>query len=73
MIFGIFLNRFWNCWICPERKQDQTSPLSDKGDGVTYLLEVVAELDHGNVIEHPTRVDDQLAMLQRVYVALDQQ
>ena len=34
---------------------------------------MVAELDHRNVIEHPTRVDYQLAVLQRINVALDQQ
>ena len=37
------------------------------------LLEVVAELDDGRRLEHALRVDDELAMLERVDVALDEQ
>ena len=38
----------------------------------THLLEVVTEFDHRCVLEHPTRVDHQLPMFQRIDVALDQ-
>ena len=41
--------------------------------GITHLLEMVAKLDHGNVIKHSVRVHHQLAVLQRVNVTLDQQ
>ena len=41
--------------------------------GITHLLEMVAKLDHRNVIKHPVRVHHQLAVLQRVNVTLDQQ
>ena len=40
---------------------------------ITHLLEMVAEFDHGDVIKHPVRVHHQLAVLQRIDVALDQQ
>lgn len=37
------------------------------------LLEVVAELDDGRRLEHAVRVDDELPVLQRVDVGLDEQ
>jgi len=40
---------------------------------MAHLLEMVTKFDHRDVIEHPARVDHQLAVLQRINVALDQQ
>ena len=34
---------------------------------------MVPELDHGRVLKHPGRVDHQLAVLQGIDIALDQQ
>jgi hypothetical protein len=48
--------------------------LEDDGHGAEALLEVadllerVAELDHGRLVEHPVRVHDELAVLQAVEV-----
>lgn len=38
-----------------------------------HLLEVIAQLDDRRSLKHSLRVDDQLAVLERVDVALDQQ
>jgi len=52
--------------------------LDDPGDllepflELSNLLEVVAELDDRRRLEHPVRVDDQAAVLERVDVALDE-
>ena len=37
------------------------------------LLEMVAQLDDGRSLKHPVRVNDQLTMLKRVDVALDEE
>jgi len=31
---------------------------------VTHFLEVVSELDHGCILEHPARIDHQLAVFE---------
>lgn len=37
------------------------------------LLEMITKFDDGSRSEHPVWADDELAMLERVYVALDEQ
>lgn len=39
----------------------------------TNLLEVVAQLDDGSCLKHPVLIDDELTVLKRVDVALDEQ
>lgn len=57
----------------------QMVELNDLGDllepllELLNLLEVVTKLDHRSGLEHPLRVDNELTMLQRVYVTLDEQ
>ena len=48
---------------------DLLEPLLELRD----LLEVVAELDDGRRLEHALRIDDELPVLERVDVALDEQ
>ena len=53
--------------------------LEDVGHGAEALLEVanllerVAELDHGRLVEHPVRVHDELAVLKAVEIRGDQE
>jgi len=43
------------------------------GDRKTCLFEVVAELDYGDGIEYPRWIEDEVSMLERVDVTLDEQ
>ena len=72
-IFGIFLNRFWNCWICARKGEKRIRDCRIVRGQVTHLLKMVTKLDHGRVLKHPARIDHQLAVLQRIDVTLDQQ
>lgn len=46
MILGIFLKRFWNCWICKvRRKALATKTVADRLTVLSHLLEVVTELN----------------------------
>jgi hypothetical protein len=40
---------------------------------VLDLLEMISQLDNRCGLEHPVRIDDQLSVLQRVDIALDEQ
>ena len=39
----------------------------------THLLKVIAQLDHRSRLKHPVLIDDELTMLERVDIALNQQ
>lgn len=70
MIFGIFLNRFWNCWIFKHNNGLELS-LSYLILPNTYLLEMIAEFDNRCSTEQTLFVDYKLTVLQRVDVTLD--
>jgi len=76
MIFGIFLKRFWNCWICTGlvsfRFAITESAKAEKKETV-YLLKVISQFDDRCRLEHPALVDDELPMLKRIDVALDEE
>lgn len=40
---------------------------------MTYLLEVVAQLDDGGCLKHPVLIDDKLTMAERVDITLNQE
>lgn len=65
---GIFLKRFWNCWICPTCEHKKIFDACSH-----YLFEVIAELDNRRGLKHPVLVNNELAMGQGVYVAFDQE
>ena len=59
-------------------RYSQMIQLDDLGDllepllELLDLLEVVSEFDDGSVLEHPLLANDELTMLQRIDVALDE-
>ena len=56
-----------------ERKKKKSSLFIRARQTRTHLLEVVTKLDHRRVLKHPTRIDHQLAVFQRIDITLDQQ
>jgi hypothetical protein len=66
-IFGIFLNLFWN-WAIYEKIKT-----SFQEERKAHLFEVVTKLDDWDGIEDPRWIEDEIAVLERVNVALDKQ
>ena len=72
-ILGIFLNLFWNCWIYLSPSLVPGLHSKKKKGAYADLLEVVTQFDDGGRLEHALLVDDELAMLERIDIALDEQ
>ena len=72
-ILGIFLNLFWNCWIYLSTSLVPGLHSKKKKGAYADLLEVVTQFDDGGRLEHALLVDDELAMLERIDIALDEQ
>ena len=69
-VFGLSRNR-----KLPARQKIKAAPRRTDCHGLhdTHLLEVIAQLDHRGRLEHPVLIDDELTMLERVDIALNQQ
>lgn len=65
---GIFLNLFWNWAIC-----GNVINTSCREGPETHLFEVITEFDDGDGIEDPCWVEDEISVLKRVNVTLDEQ
>ena len=63
---GIFLNLFWNWAICGDISGSRREGYE------AHLFEVIAEFDDGDGVEDPCWIKDEMTVLERVNVTLDE-
>ena len=77
MIIGIFLKRFWNCWIYSRHEDNKcvrSSEFKLKVEKMaTNLLEVITEFNDRRSTEKSILIDYELAVFKGVDVALDEE